>query len=484
MKNLSKNIKKNIEYFKTQLNNSESLICKEFKVGKTPVSVFYIIGLIDIDSLALNVIKPCQAHKGTLPKNKSTEYIKDNIITIGGMFIEKDIIKLEDLLLKGNGIFFVDGQAEAIVLTIDKVRSRAIEEPPTSAVLKGPRSGFVENIKVNLAQLRKILSTKDLILNDINIGKYTKTQVTIVYIKSIADKKVVQDVLNVLNKIEIDGIIDSNYIAQFLEQKKNSIFKQVGLSEKPDVISAKLLEGRVAIVVDGSPIVLTVPFMLIEDIQNSNDYYSQYSHATFLRSLRIFSILVTMLLPAFYIAVELHHYKTIPLKFLITIINTTQDLPLTPFIEIIFVLILFEILYEASLRMPRYLGLALSVVGALILGDTAVKAGIISPPAVMIVAISGITLYTVPDQAQQLSILRFIFTLAGGFLGFYGIVLLTVYLMIYLNDFDAYGSPYLAPFAPYVKNDIQDSIIKADLTKLIRRPQSIPNSNSKRMKSQ
>ena len=180
------------------------------------------------------------------------------------------------------------------------------------------------------------------------------------------------------------------------------MFKQIGNSEKPDIVCAKLLEGRVAILVDGSPMVLTVPFLYIEDIQSSDDYYSDNTRASFVRWVRMISIVISILTPALYIAIILHHYKAIPLKFLITIINTTKGLPLTPFAEILFVLLLFEILYEASLRMPKYLGMALSIVGALILGDTAVKAGLISPPAVMIVAISGLSIYCIPDQAPQL----------------------------------------------------------------------------------
>ena len=243
-----------------------------------------------------------------------------------------------------------------------------------------------------------------------------------------------------------------------------------------------MLEGRVAILVDGSPLVLTVPFILLEDFQASDDYYSNSAHASFVRCIRIISFFVTILLPGMYIAIQLNHYKALPLKFLVTIVNSTQGLPLSPFAEIIFVLILFEILYEASLRMPEYLGIALSVVGALILGDTAVKAGIISPPAVMIVALSGITLYTIPDQAQQLSLLRFIFTMAGGLLGFYGLVLMAVFFVIYLNDFDSYGSPYLAPISPYISSDAKDSIFKKPLPDMIMRPRTIPNVNHRRIK--
>ena len=198
------------------------------------------------------------------------------------------------------------------------------------------------------------------------------------------------------------------------------------------------------------------------------------------RIIRLLSLFITILLPGVYIAIELFHYKIIPLKYLITILNTTQGLPLPPFLEILFVLVLFEILYEASIRMPRYLGQAMSIVGALILGDTAVKAGIVSPPAVMVVALSSISVYIIPDSSSQLSLLRFLFVLAGGLLGFYGITAGFIFMLIYLNDFDAYGTPYLAPIAPFIDNDMQDFAFKADLTNMKTRPKSIPNKNKRR----
>ena len=322
-----------------------------------------------------------------------------------------------------------------------------------------------------------------LIFEHFNVGKYTQTQVSIFYISSIANKQVVNEIKRRIKKINIDGILDSFYISQFLEFYPNSMFKQVGSCEKADIVCSKILEGRVGILVDGSPIALTLPYLLIEDLQTSGDYYSDRAHSTFLRYLRIFSFLITIMLPGMYIAIELHHYKIIPLKFIVTIMNTTQQLPLSPFIEIIFVLLLFEVLYEASLRMPRYLGLALSIVGALILGDTAAKAGLVSPPAVMIVALSGITLYTLPDIAQQLSLLRVLFTVAGGCMGFFGILILIMFLLFHLNDFDAYGTAYFAPISPLHVTDLKDAIHKSDLTKMILRPTSIKTKNKTRQRN-
>lgn len=478
---LSKNLKNNINSIKQQFNNSKDIIVKSFSVAKLNVAVIYLKGMTDTLMLTDFVIKPMQQTK-VLPKTNKINHIISNVITYPEIASETDFYNLIDEISKGKVCLFFDGSNEAYLIELDKYKERSLTEPPTSAVLKGPREGFNENLKTNLSVIRKILATDKLKTEMLTVGDVTKTQVCVMYLKGIATKSIVKQVINKINKIKIDGIIDSYYIAEFLSPRKYSIFKQIGSAEKPDVVAAKMLEGRIAILVDGSPLVLTVPFVLLEDFQASDDYYSNSAHASFVRCIRIISFFVTILLPGMYIAIQLNHYKALPLKFLVTIVNSTQGLPLSPFAEIVFVLILFEILYEASLRMPEYLGIALSVVGALILGDTAVKAGIISPPAVMIVALSGITLYTIPDQAQQLSLLRFIFTMAGGLLGFYGLVIMAVFFVVYLNDFDSYGSPYLAPISPYIKADNKDAIFKKPLPDMVMRPKTIPNVNKRRIK--
>ena len=474
-----KNIDNILKEIKRKFGNSEDLISKEFFVCNKRAILIYLNGITDTEKINQFILLASKQNKET-KKDLTIDYITKNIFNLSEQEEVSDIKVMVDNIAKGKTIVLVEEQSSGISIDTFKIKERSISEPPTSSVMKGPRSGFVENIKTNLSSIKKILATNELRCENLVVGKYTKTSVAIVYINGVADKKVVKRIKTKIKAINIDGIIDSFYIASYLELKKSSMFKQVGSTEKPDIACAKALEGRVLILVDGSPIVLTLPFILWEDLQSSDDYYGQHANAFFVRVIRFCSLFITMLLPAMYIAVELHHYKSVPLTFLVTIINTTQDLPLTPFAEILFVLTLFEILYETSLRMPKYLGLALSVVGALILGDTAVKAGLISPPAVMFVAVSSITEFTTPDQAPQLSMLRFAFALAGGFLGFYGIVLFFLFLVFYLSDFDAYGSAYLAPLSPFHKRDFQDMIYKTDITKMKYRPTSIPNVNKRR----
>ncbi|MDD3232332.1 MAG: spore germination protein, partial [Clostridia bacterium] len=358
--------------------------------------------------------------------------------------------------------------------------SRMPNEPPTNAVIYGPRVGFTENIKANIAMLRKRLPTENLVLKEFVIGTYTKTKVCLSYLKGIANMHIVKEISKKLEDINIDGIIDTHYILSYLQKDEIKFFKKAGITEKPDIVVAKMLEGRVSILIEGSPVVLTLPFIIFEDIQNANDYYTNPIYTSFIRFIRIIGILVATIVPGLYLALRLYHYNILPLRFLITISNTTESLPFTPFIEMIFILILFQILYEASLRLPRYLGLATSIVGALILGETGVSAGLISPPGVMIIAMSIISVYIVPDQMAQLTILRVVFLIIGGTVGILGIIGAMIYIMNEMATFQRYNVPYLSPYAPRIKGDLKDGIIMQPISKMTMRPKSLNVKNKKR----
>ena len=479
MKKTTTNISINIKYIEDKFEGVGELVKKELNVGGKNLILFYLLGLSNSQMISDFVVKPCILYDGDEPNPKK---FMNEVLYLSEIKSSTDLDEGIEKLTHGHSLLFFPDSDQFLYMATDQIKERSLSEPPTSSVLQGPREGFVENYKTNIGLIKKILATPDLKSENVVVGRYTKTNIVIMYIDGICDKGLVNKVKNKIEAIDIDGIIDSYYISSFLEEHPESFFKQIGNAEKPDIVCAKILEGRLAIIVDGSPMVLTLPYMLFEDFQKSGDYYSSSLRATMLRWLRVFSLIVTVALPGMYVAIQLYHYKVIPLTFLITIVNSTQGIPLSPFAEILFVLILFEILYEASLRMPKYLGMAMSIVGALILGDTAVQAGIISPPAVMIVALSGITLYTIPEQASVLSLLRFAYTIAGGILGFYGIIIFTLYFIIYFNDFDNYGVPYLAPFAPKVKSDYKDAMFKANIMDMKTRPVSLKNKNKRRQK--
>ena len=460
-------LEEQIEALQTAFNGSSDFSHRIFKKNGQNIAFVFLKSIINQDLLSSAVYFPLQTYEGEF----SIELIKDSILKCADVKIVEGKAFAQELL-NGRVLLLADFDKRVISIDLFKVPVRLPAEPPTSPVLQGPREGFVEDFQTNITLLRRRIKSPNLVFQTTEIGRQTKTKVTLCYIKGIANEQVVEKVSKKLKKIDIDGVIDSYYILSFLQERPNSLFKQIGNSEKPDIVSSKMLEGKVAIIVDNSPIVLTIPFIVLEDLQNSNDYYTNHHYSSLVRVIRLIGLLLAIVASGFYISLQLYHYNIIPLNFLITIADTTQGLPFTPFLEILFIFLLFQILYEVSLRLPSYLGLATSVVGALILGDTGVKAGLISPPAVIIVALSKIALYTMPEQSSQITVLQLVFIVIGGSLGLAGIIAGIVYIINYLNTIDSYGTPYLAPYSPRVPKDLKDAILTTSITKKRSRPMS------------
>ena len=357
---------------------------------------------------------------------------------------------------------------------------RSVAEPPTSMVMRGPREGFVEDVKVNLTLIRKRLKTPNFKVINLAVGKFTNTAVAVCYVEGIAQKRIVDDIVQRLQSVSVDGILDSSYLARYLDVSKTWLFRRVGTTEKPDIAVGKMLEGRIAIIVDGSPMVLTLPYLFVEDMQSPGDYYENATMTTLSRLLRFVSVIASVLLPALYVCLQVYNYQIIPVRFLITILNASEAIPFSPLTEMILVLVIFDILREANLRMPSAVGISLSLVGAIVLGDAAVQAGLLGAPAVMIGALSGIGLFTLPDNTLILSLLRLVVTFVGGVMGLLGVILSTLMLLIYLASLQDYKTPFLAPFTPDIPQDRQDAVAQIPVPKMKKRPHSIPNENDQR----
>ena len=471
--------------FEKCLSTQNEIEKRDFCIGNNEICLFYIDCLVDKQILSGSVLIAIKS-SGDKFKKQNDKNALDIIFSqilgasiVGKVFDEGEAL---DEILSGN-IIITDKNSEfALKVSASGYSKRSIVEPPTSATIKGPREGFIEDIQVNKSLIRKRLKTKSLFVEEIVVGRHTKTTIDIMYLDGVADKKVVKRVKEKINKYHIDGVIDSRYIIEFLQSGQDQFFKKVGTSEKPDIVVAKMLEGRVAILIDGSPIVLTVPFMLFEDVQSVEDYYDVPLKATFSRIIRLVGIFISILLPGLYVALESYHYRVLPINFFINLLGSLENISLPPMLEILFVLFLFDILNEASLRMPKQLGMALSIIGALILGDTAVQSGIISSPSIVVVAISGIALYIIPDEVSEATIFRSIFTLIGGVAGLYGLICGVLVLSVYIVSVSSFGTSYVAPFAPSISEDKKDGIIKQPITRMKTRPLSIQKKNKTRLR--
>lgn len=469
---------KNLDTLK-KLLKSDDVCFLSVKAGESDATLIFANDLVDKRSLGELVVSPLKELCG-----KPDEERILNAILSPDKKKADDIKDVAFQVASGSAALIVDGTSRAFTLGLTKFEKRSIAEPPTSTVIKGPREGFVESLPVNISLLRRKLKTPELIVEELKAGKYSQTQISLCYINGIADKKLVKEIKEKITGIDIDAILDSSYVAKFLGGHKTSVFKQVGNTEKPDILAARILEGRVAVLVDGSPIALTVPYLLIEDFQSPGDYYSSSYSATLARLIRLFAVCISILLPAFFVAAELFHLQLIPLSFLLTIVNSIKGIPLSPSYEMFFTLLIFEILNEASVRMPKYVGMVVSIVGGLVLGETAVTAGIISAPALMIIALSGICLYTVPELEQSFSVIRLLFLVIGGAFGGYGLILLSAAFLIYITSFENFSTPLAAPFSPLIVKDLKDGIYKGFFAEQNMRPLSIKNANEIRLKKE
>lgn len=467
---------KNLNYL-TEKIESEELKIFSFKIANKEAVVFYLDSMTEKELIGEYIVKPLIS----LEKFEGVKEVSERVLLPDA----KQVSSMEEVissLLSGNAFLVIDGEKEGVIIGSVKYDLRSISEPPTSNVLKGPREGFTESVKINVSLVRRRIKNEDLKVEYLTVGRFSKTKVALTYISSIANGEIVDRIRSKIENISIDYIPDSSYILKMISEHKTSLFKQAGTTEKPDILCAKIMEGRIGIIVDGSPICITLPYLFIEDFQSSGDYYQNTYHSNMARFLRITAVTASILLPSMFVSAQLFHLQLIPLNFLLTIINSIKGIPLSPSFEMFFTLIIFEILNEASIRMPRYVGMAMSVVGALVLGETAVNAGIVSTPAIMIMALSGIGLYTVPELINPLSLLRLVFLIVAGSIGGYGIILLSCAFLVYLCGLESYGVSCLSPYAPLIKEDLKDGIYMDFLPQMKKRPEALKPKNKVRMK--
>ena len=471
-------LEKNIKSVKDKLSSEDILVFEFNSLKGKRFAVIYADGIADKQLLGELVVKPLRdAEKGEkledIKKLLASPEVKD------GEKTEDAIKEVSD----GNVVLFVDGEKDFFIIGLKSPPGRTVAEPPTQVAVKGPREGFTEDIKTNLGLVRKRLKSDKLQVKMLKSGEQSDTAVALVYIEGICPEGLPERLEKEIASKQIDIVPDSSYISRFISSKPRSLFKRNGTAEKPDIFCAKISEGRVGLIVDGSPIALTVPYMIVEDFQAVEDYYQVSYRSTILRILRLVALLVGIFLPAFYVSAQLFKIQLIPYRLLLKVSSSVSGLALSPSVEMFLTLFLLEVLIEASIRMPKYVGLAMSVVGALVLGDTAVQAGIISTPAIIIIAFSAICLFTTPDLVETTTTLRWVLLIIGGSIGPFGIVLFTAFLICYLVSEQSYGVPLFAPFAPLIKNDLKDSMIKSNLYSLKNRPDVFKTKNKVRLKN-
>ncbi len=341
-------------------------------------------------------------------------------------------------------------------------KGRVITEPTTQNVIRGSKEAFTENIKENISLVRKRIKDKALRVESLSIGTITNTQIALMYIDKVAKEEIVDEIKRRLNKIKIDGILESGNIEELIKDDRYSIFPEFLSSEKPDSVAAALLEGKFAIFTDGTGYVLTAPAMFIEFLQASEDYYHQYMVSSVIRLIRYLALLLTLFIPAAYVALVTFHQEMIPAPLLISLAAQREGVPFPALFEAILMEVIFEILREAGIRLPRVIGPAISIVGALVLGQAAVEAGIVSAVMVIVVSITAISSFAIPNysMANAVRLIRFAFMFLAGIFGLYGVFMGLIALILHLCKLKTIGIPYMAPIAPKTKYAMKDTILR------------------------
>lgn len=486
---VSKSVEENKEIIKKIFYNCIDLITREVKSDKysnSRIMIVYIANLIDKQLIEETVINKLTMK---LEEPKIYPIINEHIKYLFGVNdedIHTDINKVVDSILKGQLILFLDGVGEAFIINISNPPGRNIEEPKVETIIRGPREGFTESIETNIALLRKIIRCTELKMESFIIGRRTKTNVTISYIADISNEKIIGEVRERLNKIDIDGVLGANYIKEYIDDEPLWGFPTMFSTERPDVVASKLLEGRIAILTGGTPLVVTVPAVFVEHLESNEDFYINYLAATFNRWIRYLSFALTLTLPGAYLAITTFHQELIPTALLSTFIKTTSDVPYPALVECLLLFFSYEILREAAIRMPRTVGQTISVVGALILGQAAVEAGLASTPMVIIVAFTAISSFALPstDMNESLVIPRLVFVLLGSTLGLIGLICGLIVMWMKLISIRSFGIPYMKPIAPIIANEILDIIMRRPLWSKFKRSRIITGRESIRRRQE
>lgn len=468
----------NLHRIKTELGNSGDIVHREFHFGASIGAAIYVDGLVN-NQMISDFFLDMTGEEETANGQDPFQFIMDKAIGLGNFQIIREWNAVYDSLFSGNTIFFINGSNNAVSVDTKGWEKRAISEPTTQLSIRGPKDCFIESLRTNTALIRRRLKSPNLWLETMRLGRVTQTDVGIMYIKGIAKDGVVDEVKKRLKRIDLDSVMSSGTIEQLIEDQTWTPFPTMYVAERPDVVVSQMLEGRVAIMIDGTPFVLTAPAVFIQFFQAPDDYYFRFDIASGLRLLRILSFFTALIGPAVYIAATTFHQEMMPTPMAIAIAAQRENVPFPAFFEALMMEVTFEILREAGLRLPRAVGQAVSIVGALVIGQAAVQAGFVSPVMVIVVSMTAIANFSIPSFSMAISVrlIRFVLMGLASFLGFYGIMLGLLFMYLHLCSLRSFGVPYMSPLAPFNLSNQQDTVFRFPIYAFKERPHLMTDGN-------
>ncbi len=474
----------NSQMIKELFSKSSDILVRPIKIDQNNITmyIFCVDGLVDSGTFDEAVLKSLKFDPYL--KDCTTERaLMDYLLNSGAYHIftqeEADYKALLKVVLSGNIAFLFDGEQKAVVYDMKKFDKRSISEPTEEGVIKGAKDAFIEVMRVNTALIRRRIRSEHLVIESLSAGKLSKTDMSLVYISNIANMDTVKKIREIINNIDIDNISTPAFIEEFLIENKKSLFPQIMYTQRPDRISANLSDGRIALVVDGMPFVYLLPCQLAMLMQSPEDYANHFIVGSALRVIRYIAMVITLFLPAFYIAATTYQNQMLPVQLALSTQAAKQNVPFSSASEVLGLLVAFEILIEAGLRLPKVVGTAMSILGGLVVGQAAVTANIVSPLVVVVVSLAGIAGFIMPNQdlSSGIRVVRFVFALMAAIGGFFGLTVALIILITHLCSLDNYGIAYLSPFVDIDESNNKDTFFRFPIKYFKKRPQKIAPEN-------
>ncbi|ANY71049.1 spore gernimation protein GerA [Paenibacillus sp. BIHB 4019] len=490
--NLSEDYEENLNAIKQAIGSNSDVHFREFQITEfhARATLVFIDGMQNEELISKHIMKILMADvkqdmtDGSHLVNplEFSSYFQNKVLPVCEVYEAAEFHDLKQSILMGFTALFIEGMPQALLMGTSGMKTRAINEPSSEALLRGPRIGFTELLSENTSMLRRQGFSEDLEINMYEVGTRIKKKLVIAYMKEIVNPDLLQEVRDRVGKINMDFIAESGYVEQLIEDDYLSPFQQAQNTERPDRVISGLLEGRIAILLDGTPFALIVPVTFSMLLQSPEDYYDRWLPGTLLRMLRFFAAFLALMAPALYISFISFHPGLIPTELAVTIIETRQGVPFPSLIEVMILEISIEILREAGIRLPKPIGPAMGIVGGLIIGEAAVQAGIVSPFLVIVVAVTAISSFSIPVYSAgiTLRILRFAGMLCAAVLGMFGTILFFLIICGHLSKLKSFGVPYVTPISPFRFNDWKDLFLRAPLPFMNKRPDMMKTQDKKR----
>ena len=471
----------NIELITNGLGQQGSMVVKHFYIGMDQpleAAIIYVNGITNKDIVDRDILNPLMMHirENLNGKENIGDYLCKRYISMSNTLVESDLNAVVDYLKRGKTAVLINGATEVIIVDTTGGVQRAIMEPMNETAAKGPRDGFVENLEVNISLIRRKVKDKHLNIEQLNVGSRLQSDVALVYINDVVDKQVLEELRKRIESVNVDAILSAGKLEQFIESYAYTVFPQAFSTERPDRAIGNMLEGRIIVLVEGTPMVLIYPAIFMQFFQAVEDYTERTVISSFVRLLRLMAAIIVITLPSFYLTLIKFNTELIPIKFVTPIVQSRVGIALTPFLEILAMELVVEFLREGGLRLPTKIAQTLSLVGGIIIGDTAIKSKMVSPTTLLIVGITVISTFLIPsyDMSLCIRILRFPMLMLANIMGIFGIAIGWFLILVHLSSLDSLGVPYFE----FHKSDLKDTFIRAPLWKMNKRPEGIPNQDS------